>query len=144
MLRAYLFLLVFIPLTVLFAASAILFTFFDPTGTIYHAHARGWSRTALWLAGVKVEVLGLEHVPRGEPLIFMGNHQGNFDILALFLAIPQRFAWLAKEELFKVPVFGHSMRRAGYIPLDRGDGREALRSLERAAGLIRAGASVVV
>lgn len=144
MLRAYLFLLVFIPLTVLFAASAILFTFFDPTGSCYHAHARGWSRAALRLAGVKVTVEGLEHVPRGEPLIFMGNHQGNFDILALFLAIPQRFAWLAKEELFKVPVFGHSMRRAGYIPLDRGDGREALRSLERAAGMIRAGASVVV
>ena len=50
----------------------------------------------------------------------MSNHQGNFDILALFLAVPRRFSWIAKEELFKIPVFGHSMARAGYIPLDRG------------------------
>jgi 1-acyl-sn-glycerol-3-phosphate acyltransferase len=94
---------------------------------------------------VRVEVAGTENVPSGTPVIFMSNHQGNFDILALFQAIPRRFAWIAKEELFRVPVFGHSMARAGYVPLDRSaGGRKALKSMDNAAALIREGRSVVV
>src|SRR6266702_2032354 len=143
MLRAYLFLLFFIPWTFACALSAIIFTLFDPSGRCYHAHARLWSWLGLLAAGVRLKVEGYEQVPLGQPLIFMGNHQGNFDILALFHAIPQRFSWLAKEELFKVPVFGHSMRRAGYIPLNRGDGRDALKSLTAAAAAIRGGTSVI-
>lgn len=144
MLRAYLFLLIFIPLTFLLAASAIIFTLFDPTGRIYHRHARIWSRVSLWMAGVKVEVTGQERIPAEGPVIFMSNHQGNFDILSLYIAIPRQFAWLAKEELFKIPIFGHSMARAGYIPLDRSDGRRALKSIDAAAAKIKSGHSVVV
>jgi len=144
MLRAYLFLLVFIPLTFAIAFSAIIFTFIDGSGAMYHRHARFWARTALFLAGVTVEVRGEEKVPRDKPVIFMCNHQGNFDILALFRAIPVKFAWIAKEELFHIPVFGHSMARAGYIPLDRSDGRRALKSMDSAAARIREGANVVI
>jgi 1-acyl-sn-glycerol-3-phosphate acyltransferase len=145
MLRARLFLLAFIPLTFLLALSAIICSFFDRSGGLYHWHARLWSRLGLWMAGVRVEVTGMDKIPADIPVIYMSNHQGNFDILALFQAIPRRFSWIAKEELFKVPVFGHSMARAGYVPLDRGaGGRRALKSMERAAALIREGRSVVV
>ena len=145
MLRARLFLLAFIPLTFVLALSAIICSFFDRTGRMYHRHARLWSRVGLWLAGVRVEVSGAEKIPAGTPVIYMSNHQGNFDILALFQAIPRQFSWIAKEELFKVPVFGHSMARAGYVPLDRGaSGRRALKSMEKAAVVIREGRSVVV
>lgn len=145
MLRARWFLLIFIPLTFMFALSAILCSFFDRSGEMYHRHARMWSRVALWLAGVRVEVAGADKIPAGTPVIFMSNHQGNFDIHALFQAIPRRFSWIAKEELFRVPIFGHSMARAGYIPLDRGAvGRRALKSMDAAAALIREGRSVVV
>lgn len=144
MLRAYLYLTVFIPLTFLLALSAILFTFIDSTGRIYHLHAKLWGRLGLWLAGADLEVIGREKVPTEGPVIFMSNHQGNFDILSLFLAIPRPFSWIAKEELFTIPVFGDSMRRAGYIPLDRSDGRRALKSIEAAAVKIRNGQCVVI
>ncbi len=144
MLRAYLFLTIFIPITCMLALSSILFSFFDPTGRSYHAHARCWGRIALRLAGVKLEVHGREKVPTEGPVIYMSNHQGNFDILSLFVAIPRRFAWIAKEELFAIPLFGHSMSRAGYIPLDRSDGRRAMKSIETAAAMIRNGKSVVI
>ncbi|HEY6837699.1 MAG TPA: lysophospholipid acyltransferase family protein [Geobacteraceae bacterium] len=143
MLRARLFLLVFVPFTLLTAASAIVATLFDSTGRLYHRHARFWSRFALWMAGVRVEVSGVENIPPG-PVIFMSNHQSNFDILSLFRAIPQQFAWLAKEELFRIPVFGHSMARAGYIPLNRGDSRSALKSMTAAAERIKKGKSVII
>jgi 1-acyl-sn-glycerol-3-phosphate acyltransferase len=74
----------------------------------------------------------------------MGNHQGNFDIFALFQAVPIRFLWLAKEELFRVPVFGWSMRRAGYIPLNRGHGTKALKSLEFASAAICQGTNLII
>jgi 1-acyl-sn-glycerol-3-phosphate acyltransferase len=145
MLRARWFLLIFIPLTFVLAFSAIICSIFDRSGNIYHRHARLWSRFALWMAGVRVEVTGADKIPTDIPVIFMSNHQSNFDILALFQGIPRKFSWLAKEELFKVPVFGHSMARAGYIPLDRvASGRRALKSVEKAATLIREGRSVVI
>lgn len=143
MLRAYLFLAVFIPLTFLFAASVIVWTLLDGSGRAYAFHARWWARLALAMAGVKVDLRGREHIPDG-PVIFMSNHQSNFDILALEASMPRRIYWVAKKELFAIPVFGPSMRRGGYIPLDRSDGRKALRSMDNAAAIIRDGKSVVM
>ena len=143
MVRAYLYLAVFIPLTLLFSVSSFLSTLFDASGRIYAWHACLWARLMLALNGVKVNVSGSEFLPDG-PVIFMSNHQSNFDILSLLAAMPRRFYWIAKKELFDIPVFGHSMRNGGYIPLDRSDGRKALQSLDEAAAAIRRGKSVVL
>jgi 1-acyl-sn-glycerol-3-phosphate acyltransferase len=98
----------------------------------------------LRVAGIRLVVEGLERIPGDGPVIYMGNHQGNFDINALTLAVPRLFSWIAKEELFRIPVFGAAMKRAGYIPLDRSGGRKALKSMKAAAARIAAGASVVI
>lgn len=143
MLRAYLYLAVFIPLTFLFSVSSFVSTLFDGSGRAYCWHARLWAGLALRLAGVKVTISGAEHIPDG-PVIFMSNHQSSFDIPALLAAMPRRIHWIAKKELFDIPVFGPSMRRGGYIPLDRGDGRKALQSMDEAAAAIRLGKSVVM
>jgi 1-acyl-sn-glycerol-3-phosphate acyltransferase len=144
MLRACLFLLFFVPWTLFCSLLAMLSTFLDPSGRTYHRFALLWSRFGLLVAGVRLDIEGAELIPRDQPLIFMGNHQSNFDIMSLFQAVPVRFNWLAKEELFRVPLFGRSMRCAGYIPINRGDGRDSLRSLDKAAKLISAGTSVAI
>lgn len=143
MLRAYLYLAVFIPLTFLFSVSSFIAALCDGSGRAYAWHARLWGRVALGLAGVKAAVSGAEHIPDG-PVIFMSNHQSSFDIPALLATMPRRIHWIAKKELFDIPVFGQSMRRGGYIPLDRGDGRKALQSMDAAAAAIRLGKSVVM
>jgi 1-acyl-sn-glycerol-3-phosphate acyltransferase len=124
MLRAYLYLCVFIPVTALFAVSASIFTLFDSSGRYYAAHARLWARIGLALNRTPVELNGTEYLPAG-PFILMSNHQSGFDILSLIAMIS-------------------SMRRGGYIPLDRSDGRKALKSMENAAAIIRRGSSVVL
>lgn len=144
MLNGLIYLLFFVPVTGFFSMLAMLGGLVDSRGGLAHRCALGWSRVGLMMAGVRLRVSGAEQVPTGEPVIFMGNHQGNFDILVLSRAIPRRFSWLAKEELFRIPLFGAAMRRAGYIPVDRSDGRKALRSLDAAAKRIKAGASVVI
>lgn len=143
MVRAYLFLAGFIPLTILFSVSAIVSTLFDSSGRAYALHARLWARLGLAMNRVSVTLAGTEHLPDG-PVIFMSNHQSNFDILALLAAMPRQIHWIAKKELFDIPLFGPSMRRGGYIPLDRGDGRKALQSMDEAAATIHQGKSVVL
>lgn len=143
MVRAYLFLAAFVPLTFLFSVSAIVSTLFDSSGRAYAWHARLWARLGLALNGITVTLDGAEHLPNG-PVIFMSNHQSNFDILSLLAAMPRQIHWIAKKELFEIPVFGPSMRRGGYIPLDRGDGRKALQSMDEAAATIHKDKSVVL
>ena len=144
MLRARLYLLFLVPFTLLCSLCAVTAGLFDGSGRLGHACARFWSLWCLRVAHIDLDVSGLDQVPVHGPVIYMGNHQGNFDIHALTLAIPRLFSWVAKEELFRVPVFGSAMRRAGYIPLDRSDGRKALKSMRLAAERIAAGASVVI
>ena len=144
MLRARLYLLFLVPFTLLCSLSAVIGGLFDASGRAGHACARFWSVWCLRAAGIRLAVSGSESVPAHGPVIYMGNHQGNFDIMSLTLAIPRLFAWVAKEELFKVPLFGAAMRRAGYIPLDRSDGRKALKSMKQAAARIASGTSVVI
>jgi len=144
MLRARLYLLFLVPFTLLCSLCAVMVGLFDGSGRSGHACARFWSLWCLRVARIRLVVSGLERVPSRGPVIYMGNHQGNFDIHALTLAIPRLFSWVAKEELFRLPLFGSAMRRAGYIPLDRSDGRKALKSMKLAAQRIASGASVVI
>jgi 1-acyl-sn-glycerol-3-phosphate acyltransferase len=109
-----------------------------------HNWGRLWARGGLLLAGVRLEIHGTEHTPAGRPLVFMPNHQSSFDILVMYAAIPGQFRWLAKAELFRIPIFGLTMSRAGYISIDRSNRIKALESMKLAAGRIAAGTSVVI
>jgi 1-acyl-sn-glycerol-3-phosphate acyltransferase len=144
MLRARIYLLFLVPFTLFCSLCAVISGLVDGSGRSGHRCARFWSLWCLRVARIRLAVSGLELVPSQGPVIYMGNHQGNFDIHALTLAIPRVFSWIAKEELFRVPVFGAAMRRAGYIPLDRSDGRKALKSMKLAAERIAGGVSVVI
>ena len=109
-----------------------------------HLYARLWGRLILLASGVKVRVRGLERVQGKGPFIFMSNHLSAYDIFSLLAYLPFQFRWLAKAELFRIPILGWAMRAAGYIPIDRSNPRRALRSMEEAAKRIREGVSVVV
>jgi 1-acyl-sn-glycerol-3-phosphate acyltransferase len=144
MLRACLYLLFFVPWTLFCTFFAMLSTLVDRSGKTYHWLALLWSKGCLTAAGIRLTIEGIDHLPCDRPLILMGNHQSYFDIPVLFRAAPLTFTWLAKEELFRIPVFGHSIRSAGYIPIKRGNGRDSLKSLHLAAELIQAGKSVAI
>jgi 1-acyl-sn-glycerol-3-phosphate acyltransferase len=106
--------------------------------------AAWWARSIASASGVSVSVEGREVVEPRKPYIFAANHQSQFDIFALQGFLGVDFRWLAKKELFQVPVWGPAMRRAGYIPIDRSHGRKAIESLDEAAQKIAAGTSVII
>ncbi|MDF1578522.1 MAG: lysophospholipid acyltransferase family protein [Desulfurivibrionaceae bacterium] len=108
------------------------------------AAPRWWSRVIARSFGVKVEVAGLENLEPGRPYILVANHQSQFDIFALDGYLMVDFRWMAKKELFRIPLVGWGMRLAGSIPIDRSHGRQAMKSLAEAAERIAAGTSVVI
>ena len=105
---------------------------------------RLWARIILKLSGVVVIIKGGEALNNGHSYIFAGNHQSQFDIFALQGCLGHDFSWLAKKELFDVPVFGAALRCAGHIPVDRSHSRAAVKSLDEAAQRIASGTSVVI
>jgi 1-acyl-sn-glycerol-3-phosphate acyltransferase len=103
-----------------------------------------WAKIVLLACGVKVEVKGVEHVKRDMPVIYMSNHQSYFDIFALLAGMPADFKFLLKQELMKIPLLGLTMRRAGYISVNRNDSKRAIKSMDVAAEKVRNGASLLV
>lgn len=140
---AYIYLWVIVS-TLIGGLCAVTVSFFDRRGNAPHLVARAWASSILFVAGIKVTVRGLENLDPNGTYIFMPNHQSNFDIPVLLSWLPFQFRWLAKAELFKIPLFGYAMRRAGYIPIDRSRRTEAFRSLANAAAAIRQGRSVII
>ena len=130
--------------TALIAASIVLGVFITRRPDWVHHVGRLWGRASLLLGGARLEVLGLEALDPRETYIFAANHQSAFDIYALYAVLPVRFRWLAKAELFSIPVFGAAMRALGHIPIHRDDPRKALKSIEAAAARVAAGASVII
>ncbi len=105
---------------------------------------RTWAKMILAVSGVTVRVEGLEKLEPGKSYIFTANHQSQFDIFCLQGCFNWDFRWLAKKELFQIPIFGPALRRSGNIPVDRASGRQAMRSLSEAADRIKNGCSVVI
>jgi 1-acyl-sn-glycerol-3-phosphate acyltransferase len=104
----------------------------------------GWGRLILWMSGVSVRREGDGRLDPSAPYVFAANHQSQYDIFVLSGYLGHDFSWLAKKELFQVPLWGKAMLAAGYIPVDRSGGREAMKSLGQAASRIAAGTSVVI
>jgi 1-acyl-sn-glycerol-3-phosphate acyltransferase len=104
---------------------------------------RVWSPLGLWCAGARLELSPLPALGDG-PVIFASNHESALDIWALFIGIPRLIRFIAKQELFELPVFGWYMRIGGHVPVDRSNRAHAVSSLRRAAALVRGGTSVIV
>ena len=130
--------------TFIFGLLAILASFFSRNGNSVHHIARLWGRSILWVSGIRTVTSGFSPDMRHCSYIYMSNHQSNFDIPVLYSALPVQFRWLAKAELFKIPIFGQGMRGAGYISIDRSNRQSAFRSLAEAADAIRNGTSVMI
>lgn len=130
--------------TFVFSFLAFVSAFWDPSGNLSHRVASQWATVLLKLTGVRVEILNLETLTPGQPYIFAANHQSAFDILALLSKLKVQFRWLAKDSLFRIPLFGWAMKRTGYIPINRSQAKQAYQSLLQAAQKIKEGTSVVI
>jgi 1-acyl-sn-glycerol-3-phosphate acyltransferase len=117
----------------------------DRRGGIYDWISHTWSRAVLAAAGVRIRVHGAERLAESEfsPRVFASNHVSWFDVFVLASLVP-RFAFVAKAELLKIPIFGPGALAIGTVPIDRNNRKSAFASYEEAATRIADGRSVIV
>jgi len=99
------------------------------TSMLYHVASR-LAMTPIWLQRWRLDVEGLENVPRSGGAVMVLNHSSFVDFFTAarlpFLKLGRPVRILAKASLFRSRIIGPFMRGAGHIPVERGAGRDAL------------------
>ncbi len=107
-----------------------------------------WTRASMWLLrhlnGVRVEVEGLEHIPKGRAVVVMANHQSQWETFYLQLLISPQ-ATILKRELLWVPFFGWALALLKPIAINRSKSTQAIKTVQRVGKQrLDAGISVVI
>jgi len=130
--------------TIFFGFMTVVASFVEKNGNLPHKVISIWGKSIIFVSGARVKVRGLCNIDPEKSYIYMPNHQSLFDIPILTAYLKVQFRWLAKVELFHIPVFGQAMQHAGYISIDRTNRKAAFESLRKAAEIIRNGVSVLI
>lgn len=140
------FLLGAIAATVMTMIFAILYLFsvpFGRTDRVFSFIAYYWSKAVFIATGIKVRTIGLEKVDLSKAYVFVSNHASLFDIIAVVVGISRHIRFVAKKEIAKIPVFGWAVSGPN-IMIDRKNGLDSARSLEKAARRISKGDSFIL
>jgi 1-acyl-sn-glycerol-3-phosphate acyltransferase len=131
--------------TIFFGTISLFVSFFDPTGVVQNRVAQQWARSLLWVGGVIVEVQGADHIAPNGSYVIASNHLSYMDTPVVLANISVQFRFLAKEGLFKIPLLGNHLARAGHISVPRDDPRGAVKIMALAAEIIKTrGVSVLI
>lgn len=99
--------------------------------------ARGGEMCCFY-CNVRTHVIGAEKIPKDERFLFVANHRSLFDPLALFHAMrAYNLAYISKPSNMKLPVLGAIAAGACFLPIDRTNDREALKTILCAADYLK-------
>ena len=93
---------------------------------------RGCTKLLMKIGGVKCDVEGIEHVDPNETYFVVANHRSIADIPIIASVLPLNLRIMAKRELFKIPFFGQIIWLYDFVPIDRRNRRNAVKSLKNA------------
>jgi 1-acyl-sn-glycerol-3-phosphate acyltransferase len=131
--------------TIVAAPTVVVIAAFDDASPWIDRIIRAWSRAWLAASGTKLTVVGAENVDPDESYVVVSNHLSTLDIMACFLAVPLPIRYLAKKELFRIPLLAQGMRAIGIIEVDR-SARSAVHAEvnRRAKELVEKGRSLII
>jgi 1-acyl-sn-glycerol-3-phosphate acyltransferase len=127
-------------------AALISFPWAFATGDIRLLYRIGmWSAcTGVSLTGIRVEMIGLEHLDPTATYVFMCNHVSNIDPPLLLPRIPRRTSVMAKQELFRLPILGRAMRMGSLVPVDRGNRDAGIAAVRAAEDVVKQGIHMTI
>jgi len=102
-----------------------------------------WAKTMLLITGNRVKSIGEEQVPDG-PVLFVVNHQSNFDIPTCMAYLPHFAPFIAKVELEKIPFLSWWMKQMGCLFMDRSNMRQSLNIILEGIEILKQGQSLVI
>lgn len=118
---------------------------FRPDSRLVERIIAWWAKAWLIASGTRLEVRGRENVEPGRSYVFVANHLSALDIMVCLAAIPVPIRYLAKKELFRIPIFAQAMRAVGIVEVDRAARGAAMESInQQIPGVIARGHSLIV
>lgn len=111
---------------------------------VFQKAAKIWAKMLAQVSRITVKIEGESNLPKKGNFVLASNHQSAADILILLAYVPTYFKFIAKRDLFKVPIFGTYLRLAGYIPIDRHKTLKAHKTLYDTSKKIEGGDSILI
>lgn len=128
--RALLALVVMVSLVIVLGGLTLVVGLFYPSRRLMNFCSRVWARAVLFCAGVRLTIKGWDRAAASMPAFFIGNHQSALDIPIIMFALRGQVRFMAKDSLFRIPLFGWVIRRYGFVPIDRTNVRRTLQTLK--------------
>lgn len=144
MIRTIIFWMVFSVQIFFFLASGFILSLFFDKGRVHRKMLVILARIQSWVAGVKLSVFGQENIPKEGNVIFVCNHQSAIDALVVLRVLPRDFRFVIMQQIFDIPVLTDLFKKAGYVPVDLSNPKEALISMRRATSILRWGESIII
>ncbi|WP_096154369.1 lysophospholipid acyltransferase family protein [Bacillus sp. FJAT-45066] len=110
---------------------------------LVHDTPKKWARALVELTKSTVTVTGQHHIPNGA-VLFVSNHQGNFDVPILIGYLEKPLGFISKVEVKKIPLIPRWMEAMNCVFIDRSDRRKAIQSIRDGAQLLKNGHSLVL
>lgn len=103
-----------------------------------------WSRCVCVLWCVRVKVEGRENIDENTSYVFVANHQGAFDIWAIFGYLNHSFKWLMKKELEKIFLVGYACKISGHVFVDDSKLSSIRETIAESEDKLKGGMSLVI
>ena len=103
-----------------------------------------WAMNRIKDSGATINVFGKENIPKDTNVVFISNHQGDFDIAIFMALIQKKKGFVAKIELKKIPILRTWMKYLGCVFMDRNDLKQSLKTINEAINFIKKGHSMVI
>ena len=109
-----------------------------------HRIVSGWALGNAKRSGARFHISGLDNIPKDEPVVFVSNHQGNFDIAVFLASMPIPHGYVAKIEILKVPLIRDWMKNMRCVFIDRKSIRQTAGALLEGIKTLKEGHSLVL
>jgi 1-acyl-sn-glycerol-3-phosphate acyltransferase len=130
--------------TVFMGTVSMFSSIFDSTGKLQHQVAVAWAKMLLKICLVRVDVIGAQRLDPNQAYVFCSNHFSLIDTPLMFSSMPRPFRILARHRLWRIPFLGWHLGRAGHLPVNRENPREAVKNIQDAADKIRSGTTILL
>lgn len=127
--RTFILLPLFLLLTMVFAAFMVAYGALRPGAPVHDRILKVWSMLWLKIPPMRVDIEGVDKIDPNQRYIVASNHLSMFDIPLLLRTLPLHGRFLAKKEVFQIPLVAQAMRTVGIIEINRADGRSTRQAI---------------
>lgn len=108
------------------------------------AHHTGVFKLIFWETGSHLTIIGEENIPKGETVLYVGNHRSYFDVVTAYSRCPDLTGFVSKDNLEKIPLLSAWMRRLYCLFLNRSDIRQGLKTILTGVEQMKSGISMCI